>query len=256
MRLFEFGDLPWVPSLYHIYLRKYLIIFYKIFGYYKLWVPGLQAFIQQTNSDCYMEYCSGSGEALQLIHQHLDKNTEQQPKFLLSDIQPHPEFVAAVNSSENSDFHYIEQPINAVEHYADYNVPKLFINSFHHFASEQARKILLNNLNNNNEVIIFEYVRNTPLGYLSMLIGPVVVFFTLPFVVKLKDLPLAALFTYIIPLSLLMIFWDGLVSCKHEYSEKKLRELVSDVDVPVKVSNKISRNLFYPMGVSVTSFTF
>jgi len=257
MRLFEFGDLDGVSDYYHIYLRRYLGFFYKLFGYYKLWVPGFSEFIKEVHSTKIMECCSGSGETLELIRSQLNGKEFEKVEFLLSDIQPHPEFVKNINQSADTSLRYIEQSVDVTEMKEEFNYPKIFINSFHHFSEDQVENIFKVNFEQGNEIIIMEYVRNSLMGYLSMLMGPVIVFLTLPFVVKLKHLPIMAIFTYLIPLFPLMMLWDGCVSCLHEYSERKLTKLVKELGYNnVQIKSSIKRNLLYPAGVSVISFTF
>ncbi len=257
MRLFEFGDLDVIPDYYHVYLRNYLTFFYKLFGYYKLWVPAFSEFIREVDSRKFMECCSGAGEALKLVASELDKKEFEDIEFLLSDIKPHPEFVKKINQSNDLSFRYIDKAIDVTKIEDDFNYPKIFINSFHHLSVEQVEKIFKVNFDQGNEIIVMEYVRNTLMGYLSMLMGPIIVFLTLPFVVRLKHLPLMAIFTYLIPLFPLMMLWDGCVSCLHEYSEKKLTQIVRRLNYSnVNIKASIKRNLFYPAGVSVIIFTF
>ena len=65
MHLFEFGDLDWIPSKYHFYLRKILTKTYKTFGFHPLWTNALEEFIKQEKSTNLIEYCAGDGNILQ-----------------------------------------------------------------------------------------------------------------------------------------------------------------------------------------------
>ena len=256
MRFVEFGDLSIVPDLYHVYLRRYLVFFYKVFGYYKLWVPAFSDFIANINSKKLMECCSGAGDPLVLIDSQLNKQRFADVSFLLSDIQPHSEFVDKFNKSDDARFRYIEQSIDVTKTKEEFNYPKIFINSFHHLSPVQVEGVLKENFDARNEIIIMEYVRNSFLGYLSMFVGPLVVLLTLPFIVRLKHLPVMVLFTYIIPLFPLMMLWDGVVSCKHEYSVGRLKKIIELAGLKFKINRTVKRSLMYPAGVSVITFTF
>jgi len=83
-----------------------------------------------------------------------------------------------------------------------------------------------------------------------MLCGALGIFLTLPFVVRLRDLPVMALFTYILPLFPLMMLWDGVVSCLHEYSVDKLEKLNNDHQFGFKISYETKRSILYPAGVT------
>lgn len=256
-RLFEFGDLDWVPDWYHLYLRKYLVLFYRLFGYYKLWVPAFKDFIRLTKTNTLVECCSGSGEVMKLIVSELKESEFQHVKFILSDLKPKTEFVEQINLDPliNQRFTYINEPVDAALIREDVDYPKIFVNSFHHFTVAQVETILKNNLERGNEIIILEYVRNTFLGYISMFVGAATIFLTLPFVVKTKDLPLMALVTYVLPIFPMMVLWDGVVSCAHVYSGKQLSEIVKKIDTRAQVAASVRRSLFYPAGVTMFSIT-
>ncbi|MCQ8129164.1 hypothetical protein [Methylomonas rivi] len=256
MRLFEFGDLDGVSNLYHIYLREYLVFFYKVFGYYKLWVPSFSNFIKRVGKNKYLECCSGAGEPLTLIDSQLDKNEVGLVNYLLSDIRPNPDVVNKFNQNQLSRFRYIENPVDVTQDLDKFDCPKIFINSFHHFSKKQVEKILINNFKNKNEIVVLEYVSNSLLGYLSMTVGPLVVFLTLPFLVKLRHLPIMALFTYVFPLFPLMMLWDGIVSCLHEHSVEDLKQIVNKLGLDIEISAEKKRSMLYPAGVSFLTITF
>lgn len=250
MRLFEFGDLQWVPKWYHFYMRRYLVFFYKLFGYYKLWIPAVSAFIEKTGSRSYLECCSGSGEVLGLVISNLPENLVKGKNFVLSDISPLPEFIEQVNRKSHSNIRYCEIPIDATQIPEEMNNPRIFINSFHHFPSETAKQIIESSIISKQGIIILEYVRHSPLGYISMLTGSLMIFLTLPFIAKPRDLPLLALLTYIVPIFPLMFFWDGIISCLRVYTPDKLASIVSEANVQAEITSLIKRSILYPAGVS------
>lgn len=256
MRLFEFGDLRYSPSVYHIYLRKYLTFFYKTFGYYKLWIPDFILFIKKTSKQKYMELCSGAGDVLILIDTQLDKKELGAIKFILSDILPMPEFYNRINKLHSNNFEYLMDSVDLNNNLINYKYPKIFINSFHHFSKEQAKKIIEMNLKNGNEIIILEYVRKTFLGVIAMFFGSVVVFLTLPFIVNARHLLFMSFFTYVLPVFPIMFLWDGIVSCLHVFSEKEIIQFASELKCNVKINSNIKRSFLYPPGVSIITITY
>lgn len=256
MRLFEFGDLAISPSLYHVYLRRFLFLSYKVYGFHRLWVPAFSEFLKNVKSHTIMDCCSGTGEPLLLLNSEIRDQDTEHINYLLSDFRPQQEFIQKFVELGNKKFQYIPVPIDATKEQEKFNYPKIFINSFHHFSKDQVEKILETNFRNKNEVIIMEYVRNSPLGYLSVLVGTCTVFLLLPFMVQLKHFPVMALFTYVIPIFPLMILWDGFVSCAHEYSAKDLEKIVNKLPYECKLTSSVKRSLLFPAGVSVITFTF
>ena len=250
MRLFEFGDLHWVPEWYHVHMRRYLVFYYRLFGYFKLWIPAIAEFMNNTDSRSYLECCAGSGEVLGLVVTKLPKNLVRDKDFILTDISPMPEFVKQINAGEDSRIRYYESPVDATRIPRPLNYPRIFINSFHHFGPASATRIIRSGIEDGQGIIILEYVRHSILGYASMLAGSLMILLTLPFVVKPRQLPLMALLTYLLPLFPLMFLWDGIVSCLRVYRPKDLATIVSEENIPARISSFNKRSLLYPAGVS------
>ena len=253
MRLIEFGDLEWVPRWYDIYLREFLFFYYKLYGYYKLWTPALKDFFCKVPSKVYLECCSGSGEVLPLIIDHYFKkyplmNGALPPKFLLSDLKPDSNFIQKKQDLKKGLFQYIESPLDATNIPSKWNHPRIFINSFHHLNPEIAEKAILNG--SAEGLIILEYVNTSILGFFSVFLGSLSIFFLLPFVVKLRDLPVMVLFTYFIPIFPLMVLWDGIVSCLHVYKEKDFVQILGKNKIKAQLISYRKKSLLYPAGVT------
>ena len=80
-KLFEFGDLFWVPEFYHAFLRRFMGALYKVFGYHRLWLPELNRFINKAGGTV-MDPCAGSGYVNELLMKELNK---KDLRFYLSD---------------------------------------------------------------------------------------------------------------------------------------------------------------------------
>ena len=250
MRLFEFGDLEQAPQWYHVNLRRYLVFFYKVFGYHGLWVPALTSFMRSAKDDAYLELGSGGGEALRLVVDELPDDMKAGKRFLLSDINPVSHFVEETNAQADSPFRYHPVAVDATQIPDDLAHPRIFINSFHHFSPQQVKANIRASTQAGQATLVLEYVRNTPLAYLSMVTGPVVAFLTVPFVVRREDLPAMLLFTYLIPAFPLMMLWDGIVSCARAYTAKSVRTALGDNAAAVEISSYVKRDLMYPAGVT------
>jgi len=255
MRLTEFGDLNWVPHIYHYYLRIYSLFFIRFIGYDKMWAKQTEAFLKRVKAKSVIEYGSGSGEPLLRTVSKIKSPALKSLNYTMSDLRPLPEFVDKVNNHLPENFSYIKEPVDASTHRPQKGQAVVFINSFHHLPPETAKRVIKNNLENGNEMLILEYVRNSFLAHVSMVFGPLIVMLTVPFVVKLKHLPIAILFTYLIPIFPLMLLWDGLVSGLSAYNEKFFRNAIEDLNCHAEVSTNIERSLLYPSGTVTTSIT-
>jgi SAM-dependent methyltransferase len=254
-RWFEFGDMDWAPDWYHLYLRKYLVFFYKLFGYHKLWLPALSKFIEDSGRQEFLELGSGGGEVMRMLVAELPDELTAEKRFYLSDINPLPELVEQINAGDTRSVSYIAEPVDALNIPDTLNFPRVFTNSFHHFGPEEVGHIIKQITERGTPVLVLEYVRNTPMAYLSMLMGPLVTVLTMPFVARLRDLPVMLLFTYLIPLFPLMFFWDGVASCARAYTAKDIEQISSDLGADMNIDIYVKRNLFYPAGVTAISIS-
>jgi hypothetical protein len=230
-------------------MRRYLVFYYRLFRYFRLWIPALAGFIEKTGSRSYLECCAGSGQVMELLVSGLPKRLVRDREFILSDLNPLPEFVEQVNASTDSSIRYTEIPVDATRIPGDLDYPRIFINSFHHFPPETAGEIIKSGMQAGQGLIILEYVRHSLLGYVSMLAGSLTILLTLPFVVKPRDLPLMAVLTYLLPLFPLMFLWDGVVSCLRVYRPKDLSAMIAEENIPADITSSTKRSLLYPAGV-------
>ncbi|MCB0390210.1 MAG: hypothetical protein KDD58_02910 [Bdellovibrionales bacterium] len=247
-RLFEFCDKAWAPNWYHKALHKYLIFFYKTFGYHKLWLDDLNEFIRNDKDNTFLECCSGSGDCLPLLVCELDDDKTKGKKFILTDLFPLEESIKRYKASKN--FHYYNEPVDASNVPEELNYSRIFINSFHHLPPDVAKGVLQNSLKQNKNLLILEYVSQSWVAYFLMMLGPFILFTTLPFVLKGKNLVWTSLFTYIIPLFPIMLLWDGLVSCNRFYTKKDFENILGDDFKYFQFTESKRRSWLYPAGVS------
>ncbi|MEG3765486.1 hypothetical protein [Alteromonas sp. 14N.309.X.WAT.G.H12] len=253
-KLFEFGDLFWVPEFYHAFLRRFMGALYKLMGYHKLWLPELKAFISKAGGTV-LDPCAGSGYVNELLVKEMDNDGV---KFYLSDfmIDKNPEFREHINNLGDDRIHYLDQPIDVLKDNPDFQIPKIFINSFHHFDDEQVAEILRLNLSHGNDILVLEYCDNSVVSYISMLFGPLLAMILLPFITERRQLLVTAIFTYLIPIVPLMLLWDGLVSNLRCYSHRSLKKIVHDTGFTNStVTTTFRRSWLYPAGVTAHHIT-
>src|SRR6185436_4078426 len=99
---------------------------------------------------------------------------------------------------------------------------RTMFSAFHHFQPQGARRILADAFQRRRAICVFEATARTPAAIASTLLIPFFVLALTPLVRPLSWTQI--LFTYIIPILPLLIFWDGLVSQLRTYSVDELRE--------------------------------
>lgn len=99
--------------------------------------------------------------------------------------------------------------------------------ALHHFRPADARAILADAVRARRGIAAFEVTRRTPLALLAMLFLPLLVLLCTPFIRPFRWSRL--LWTYLLPVLPLAVWFDGTVSCLRTYSPTELRALVADL---------------------------
>ena len=102
--------------------------------------------------------------------------------------------------------------------------------AFHHLRTDDASRVLRDAFAQRQTIAVFEATSRTPAAILLSLLIPLLVLVLTP---KVRPLtPAHLVFTYLVPILPLLIFWDGLVSHLRTYSVADLRALTSELNAP------------------------
>lgn len=225
IHLFEFEDQKWFPS----FLRKFVTDFLQFLSnkakVYQPVIPEINQTLQKLNSATIIDLGSGSGGGLIWLAKQL-KQQNSDLQIVLTDLYPNKTAYANV-AKQFSYFTYHENPVNGM------NVPKslkgfrtMFL-SFHHFKPNQGITILQNAVDENQPIGIFEIQDRSLPSIIAMLLSPISVLLTTPFIKPFSLLRL--LFTYLIPIIPIVVLWDGVVSSLRTYSVDEMQDLVQKV---------------------------
>ena len=226
IHLFEFEDLKWFPS----FLRNYGTDFLQFLAYktkmYQPIIPVIQKGIGESDSNQIVDLGSGGGGGLIWLNQELTK-TNPDLKIVLTDYYPNVD--AFEYTKEQADnFEYIKESVDARDVPVELTGLRTMFLSLHHFKPDDAKLILQNAVDSKNSIAIFEAQERSVLSFIAMFFSPLTVLFTTPFIrpFKLKRI----LFTYIIPIVPLFVWWDGMVSSLRTYSVKEMQQLVDGLE--------------------------
>ena len=256
MHLFEFGDQNFVPDFYHEFLRDFMGQLYKKLGHYKLWTDSFSKFCERNRSGIIHDPCAGSGEINELLIRELPNF--QDYKFLLSDLMADqtPEYHEYFKQIHEIDIEYAKKSKNLLTGVAKPNMPKIFINSFHHFKKAQAKVILTKNLEIGNEILILEYCHKTLMSYISMMAGPIMSLIMFPLVVTKKTFLPCFIFCYLIPIIPLMLLWDGFVSCLRTFDTKDIKKILKEINLKnCQIKEEKRYSFLFPSGVTSISIS-
>lgn len=181
--------------------------------------------MQQTGVNNIIDLGSGGGGGLLWLSEALHKNNPKL-KITLTDLFPNIQ-AFEYTKNKSSIIEYETEPIDATNVPSNIQGLRTQFLSFHHFKPDQATKILQNAVDANQAIGIFEIQDRTFQSILVMLLSPISVLLTTPFIKPFDFKRL--LLTYVIPVIPLVVLWDGIVSCLRTYSVQELKMLVAKV---------------------------
>ena len=226
IHLFEFEDQKWFPQLLRNYVTDFLQYLANKAKVYEPVVDVINETLQKSNTTQIIDLGSGGGGGLVWLGKELQKkNSEIRIKF--TDLFPNVE--AFQHTTNQSDIiEYQSEPINAK------NVPEnlkglrtMFL-SFHHFQPKNAKMILQNAINSNQPIAVLEIQDRSLPSIVAMLLSPVSVLFTTPFIRPFRWSRL--FFTYLIPIVPFVVLWDGIVSALRTYTVEEMRNLINSLE--------------------------
>jgi hypothetical protein len=223
LHLFEFGDQPWFPRLLHDAETAYLTAAYRLLPLPRLWAEKISGVLQPGGSAEILDLCAGSGGAMPIIIDELAARGCQ-ARATLSDLYPNP------TSGLHPRIVWLDQPVDATRVPPGLTGVRTMFSAFHHFRPDAAKAILKDAFDLRRPICIFESGQGTMLGVAMMALVPFNVLLLMPFARPFHWSYL--LFTYLIPLLPLIIFWDGVVSMLRIYLPEQMKEMTADLKAP------------------------
>jgi len=221
IHLFEFEDQKWFPDFLRNYMTDFLQFLSNKTKIYKSVVPLIEDTLKSSKTETIVDLASGGGGGLIWLNNELKKNVPNL-KIILTDY--YPNFQAfEYTKKQSANFEYCNNSVDAR------NVPHELIGlrtqflSLHHFKPKDAVKILQNAIDSNSSIAIFEGQERSFFSILAMLLSPISVLLTTPFIRPFKIGRIV--FTYLLPIVPLFVLWDGVVSSLRTYSVEEMRKL-------------------------------
>lgn len=206
--LIELEDLPGFPSVLRRQQVEFIGWLVDRFEIYAAVAPLIATTLAQLGTNRITDLGAGSGGP---IHFLLRDARLAHVNFLLTDRFPsHDETGDSPDGTTGSDrMRWHPEPVDALAPQVPGDGPVTLFNAFHHFTPEQQRRLL--RAHAGRGVLVFEVLQPSPLTFLKILVTTTLGQLLLaPFVRPFRWERL--LFTYLVPLNLITISWDGLVS--------------------------------------------
>lgn len=225
--LIEFHDQEWFPKVLRDYVTDGLQFIFNLVRIYQPIVPCLSKAIRTEKTGELVDLCSGGAGPWLWLHRSL-QNTEELPiRVCMTDKYPNIPAFESLRRETHGQVTFYSESVNAARLPKELSGFRTMFTSFHHFQPQEALAILRDAVAAREGIGVFEAARRQPLTILSaifMLLGG---FLAAPFIRPFRFSRL--LWTYLIPVIPLVLFYDGVISCLRAYSQDELRDLVARV---------------------------
>jgi len=228
LHLFEWEDQPWFPASLRAAMTSYLAAAYGITPLPKLWANCLSKLMSPDGVTQIVDLGSGSGGPVERVVKELAEHGFK-TCVTLTDLYPSVSGLQFRVDGASS-IRYWPEPVDAARVPAALSGIRTMFASFHHFPPQSARGILRDAFEPRRSICIFEGTSRTPAAIASALLIPFLVLLITPLVRPVSWVQI--LFTYLVPILPLLIFWDGLVSQLRTYSVQELEEFTRDLLSP------------------------
>jgi hypothetical protein len=219
----EIHDQPWCPNSLRDVVTDTLQFVWNLFDFYEAIVPRLRYALQEAGTHRILDLCSGGGGPwLRLVRDFEDK--ERFPvDICLTDKFPNPRAFEHAKDASPTRVVFHADPVDATRVPTDLKGFRTLFTCFHHFPPEGARAILQDAVEHQQGVGVFEVPKRDWLTIVLVLFMPVMAFVLVPFIRPFRWSRL--LWTYLIPVLLFVLWFDGVISCLRAYTPPELREL-------------------------------
>ena len=213
MFLKELEDYPWFPSN----LRKMQLEYVGwISVQLKLYRPVLKEIIKFPSNQ-WVDLASGSGwPAL-----YLQKNASHQIQYTLSDLYPD-----SVSNEVKKQVGVEREPLNLIDFQPETGKQYSLFNAFHHLSAAQQKQLIKKMKEAKASCIIAEVLEPSLLSFIqvtlaSFIVQPFTAWAIRPFSI------LRMITTYLIPIQLFTVAWDGWLSVVKSKNINQYKELLS-----------------------------
>jgi hypothetical protein len=232
--LFELNDAPWAPEA----MRETLVEALSRTLTWGHMLDGAAApfasFLAQAGATEVLDLCAGAGAPAHILASALRRSGQRPPRFLLTDLHPHPELWEAMRAEDPDAIDFVREPVDATAIPPSLGAGRaaLIANGLHHLQPPLAAAVLRGACAEGRGVFVIEGFERNPLRFFPIAPMGVLAMLATPLLTRRKRLQKALL----LPLSLLAAPWDGLVSTLRVYTEAELRAMVAPLGDALRFS--------------------
>ncbi len=226
LHLVEFEDLQWFPKIIRNYMTDFLQFVANKFDFYKTITPILKKGIDASGTNQIIDLASGGGGGWLKLSEHISEEVPD-VKIRLTDFYPNIAAFEQTKSKNPDIFTFEEASVNALHVPKELKGLRTQFLSLHHFRPDDAQQIFQNAVDSNSPIAIFEAQKRSVGDFIKFFFSPINVLLTTPFI---RPFSIGRIvFTYLIPIVPIFVWWDGLVSVLRTYSDKEIYGLIANL---------------------------
>lgn len=215
MFLKELEDYPWFPP----YLRKMQLEYVGwISVHLRLYQPILKL-LQGFPSNNWIDLASGSGWPAY----YLQANSENKILYTLTDLFP-----TSFSDEVKKNMAFDHASFNLLEFQPQVGIQYTMFNSFHHFSSEQQKAIIQKIKDAKSSCIITEVLEPTWICFIQVTLAAFILQPLTAWAIKPFSL-LRIITTYLLPIQLITVAWDGWLSVFKSKTMDQFKALVGNL---------------------------
>ncbi|MDP2344132.1 MAG: hypothetical protein Q8O67_24455 [Deltaproteobacteria bacterium] len=225
----ELEDEAWCPRFLRDGLTAFLQVASERMRIYDNAAPVVAAVLHgHPGAKRLVDLCSGGGGPLLRLREALAKNHAVDVDAVLTDLYPNLGAFDEACSRGLGKVSAMRESVDATDVPASLDGVRTVFNAFHHFRPELARRIVEDAARKRQPFVSLEVVERRLQTVLFLMGTPFAVLVFTPFS---RPLTLErVLFTYVIPLIPLGVFWDGMCSCLRAYDVDELKAVTAGLD--------------------------
>ena len=228
LHLFEFNDQAWVPEWFRACETDYLHTVLERMRSFDRVVPLLADLVRAGGSERIVDLCSGGGGPMPSLQPELSRELGREIPVVLTDL--FPSRAGRERAAVHPGLSYRDQPVDATRVPVELTGTRTLFDGLHHFRPDEARGILADAAGAGAPIGAFEISQRRWLPLVTSPLIVVAVLLVTPIIRPFSWRRL--LFTYLVPLLPLAIWWDGLVSNLRAYDVPELRAMTRGLDGP------------------------
>lgn len=214
----ELEDYNWFPKIFRRFQMEYIGSIIQWVQFYKPLVPVLKRLLKENDTNTIHDLCSGSG----LPAVYLQEQMGEEYKTILTDKFPESSFV------NTTTVNYLHKESDVMDLLPVQGRCYTMYNAFHHFNQLQQLQIIQKMQTANAPFVFAEILEPDVLTLLKIIFTTTVLqLVTAPFVRPFSLL--RVLFTYVIPVNVFTVTYDGIVSVLKSKSVKQYQKLMHEV---------------------------